>query len=313
MRLARLLSLCLVLLMLPTASGQDVMLGPIADLDQRLAQALSELEGAEGSRARAEAELSGLGAARAEAQRRVRDRARALYRMRRASALPVTGGFSAMLTHLGHSARLERMLARDVASLDELSRRSDALTAEIGRTTRLAENARAEAAAIENERRTLEVAEVEAALGSSRFAGVMERAFGGTITVHGEAPMDPAQAFEAQRGALLLPLSSPTRIEDTMRDDGAGLALGAAPGSAVRAVAAGRVAYAGRHSAYGRLVIVDHGGSYFTVYGALSSIGASVGDELPAGGALGVIDHEPLVFQVRRGSRALAPRPWLGL
>ena len=38
MRLARLLSLCLVLLMLPTASGQDVMLGPIADLDQRLAE-----------------------------------------------------------------------------------------------------------------------------------------------------------------------------------------------------------------------------------------------------------------------------------
>lgn len=308
-------TLVLSLGLLSPAHGQDTTSGPLAELDARLGEALSQLERAEADRARAEAELDGLAGARAEAQRVVRDRARALYRMRRAGALPVTGGFGAMLTHLGHAARLERMLARDVASLDDLLRRGDVLTEEIARTARTAEEARARSAALENERRALEIAEVEAALGSSRFAGVVERAFGsgGTLTVRDTTTNDPGRAFEALEGTLLLPVASPRRIEDVARGDGPALALDAGAGATVRTVAAGRVAFSGRHSDYGRLVIVDHGGSWFTVYGGMATIRAAVGDELPAGGSLGTLDREPLLFQVRRGTRALSPRSWLGL
>lgn len=300
------------------AFGQSIPV-PLADLDSQLGDALSTLERATADRARAEAELAGLADARASAQRRVRDRARALYRMRHAGALPLAGGFSALLAHLGRSARLNRMLEHDVASLAELRRRGDALTGEIARAETAGAEARDRATRLENERRSAEIAGLEAALGATTFRGVVEHALGpsagGSLVVRDAvgASSDPAGAFESLRGTLTLPVATPGRITEESRDDGAALSFVAASGSRVRAASAGRVAYAGRHSAYGRLVIVDHGGSYFTVYGGLGTIGVSVGDELPAGAGIGTLDRDPLLFQVRRGTRALPPRAWLGL
>jgi murein hydrolase activator len=309
------LALCLVA---APALGQSVVV-PLEDLDAQLGEALSTLERASADRARAEAELSGLADARAAAQRRVRDRARALYRMRHAGALPLAGGFSALLAHLGRSARLGRMLEHDLTSLAELRRRGDALTGEIARAETAGNEARDRVTRLESERRSAEIAGLEAALGASTFRDVVEHALGpstgGSLVVRDTATSasDPAGAFESLRGTLTLPIASPNRITEEARDDGAALSFAASPGSRVRAASAGRVAYAGRHSAYGRLVILDHGGSYFTVYGGLGTIGVSVGDELPAGASIGVIDRDPLLFQVRRGTRALPPRAWLGL
>jgi septal ring factor EnvC (AmiA/AmiB activator) len=291
-------------------------------IDAELSAALSNLEQASADRARAEAELTGLADVRATAQRRVRERTRALYRMRHTGALPLAGGFSALLTHMGRSARMRRMLTHDLDALDELSRRGDALRAEITRAEATSSTARAEVTRLESQRHDAEIAGLEAALGTSTFRGVVEHALGpstgGTIVLRDASAAvrdasDPAAAFEALRGTLTLPLVSPSRIEEVLRDDGAALALTAPSGSSVRAASAGRVAYAGRHSAYGRLLILDHGGSYFTVYGGLGVIRASVGDELRAGDPVGSLDREPLLFQVRRGTRALPPRPWLGL
>lgn len=295
-------------------------MGALADLDAEVSAALSELEQASADRARAEAELSGLAGARAEAQRRVRDRTRILYRMRHAGALPLSGGFVALLSHLGRTARLERMLTHDLGALDELRRRGDALALEVARAETASNEARARVARFENDRRNAEIAGLEAALGTSTFRGVVEHALGGSglgggsLVVRDALPSrDPAAAFEASSGTLALPLASPSRIEEVVRDDGAGLAFTAPSGSSVRAASSGRVAYAGRHSAYGRLIILDHGGSYFTVYGGLGTITASVGDEVAVGASLGSLDRDPLLFQVRRGTRALPPRPWLGL
>lgn len=296
-------------------------------IDTELSAALSTLEQASADRARAEAELSGLAEVRANAQRRVRERTRALYRMRHTGALPLAGGFGALLTHLGRSARMSRMLTHDLNALDELTRRGSALRAEITRAENAASTARAEVTRLEAQRHDAEIAGLEAALGTSTFRGVVEHALGpsagGTIVLRDVAGArevtgardtgDPAAAFEALRGTLTLPLASPSRIEEILRDDGAALSLTAASGSTVRAASAGRVAYAGRHSAYGRLLILDHGGSYFTVYGGLGVIRPSVGDELRAGDSVGSLERDPLLFQVRRGTRALPPRPWLGL
>jgi septal ring factor EnvC (AmiA/AmiB activator) len=85
----------------------------------------------------------------------------------------------------------------------------------------------------------------------------------------------------------------------------------------VRAVYAGRIAFADRYGPYGRIVIVDHGDHYYTVSGNLGSSDVKVGDEVTAGERLGTVGDEGqgamLYFEVRHGTETVTPAPWLGL
>jgi septal ring factor EnvC (AmiA/AmiB activator) len=85
----------------------------------------------------------------------------------------------------------------------------------------------------------------------------------------------------------------------------------------VRAVFAGRIAFADRYGAYGRLVIVDHGDHYYSVSGNLAGIDVKVGDEVSAGERLGSVGDEGrgpmLYFEIRHGTDTVPPTPWLGL
>lgn len=94
-----------------------------------------------------------------------------------------------------------------------------------------------------------------------------------------------------------------------------GLTLGTPAGAAVSAVAAGRVIFTGPFRSYGEVMIVDHGGGFFTVYGglgdALKDKGADVraGEPLAHAGAAG--DGGRVYFEIRRGTEALDPAAWL--
>jgi septal ring factor EnvC (AmiA/AmiB activator) len=85
----------------------------------------------------------------------------------------------------------------------------------------------------------------------------------------------------------------------------------------VRAVFGGRVAFADRYGAYGRLVILDHGDHYYSVSGNLATVDVKVGDEIGAGERLGTVGDEGhgamLYFEVRRGTETIAAGPWLGI
>ena len=70
-----------------------------------------EVERVRTRRARLDAEVEGLIGRRDGARRRIRDRVRALYRLRRAGVLPLAGGFEALLRHLARVDRLERQTA----------------------------------------------------------------------------------------------------------------------------------------------------------------------------------------------------------
>jgi septal ring factor EnvC (AmiA/AmiB activator) len=91
----------------------------------------------------------------------------------------------------------------------------------------------------------------------------------------------------------------------------------AAAGLPVRAVAGGRVRYAGWFRGYGRLVILDHGGGYYTVSGHLAELRVAVGDAVASGAEIGTVGDTgslsgPRVyFEIRRGAEALDPREWL--
>jgi septal ring factor EnvC (AmiA/AmiB activator) len=97
-----------------------------------------------------------------------------------------------------------------------------------------------------------------------------------------------------------------------------GLDIRARPGAPVRAVAPGRVAYAGWLRGYGNLLVVDHGGGYHTVVAHLARFSASVGAQVGAGDELGAVGDTgslkgPYVyFEVRKNGIAVDPAAWLG-
>jgi murein DD-endopeptidase MepM/ murein hydrolase activator NlpD len=294
----------------------------LAAIDARIAQALSEMEHASAERERATAELEGLAQGRAAANRRLRDHTRALYRMSRGGTLPIAGGFAAMLRHITRVKRLERMVEHDLASLDQLRRRAEALRAETLRLAEQVEAARARVERLQAEKAGLEEQARRGSLDASawvevpvsgplRAAETYDSATGYGIRVH-DAPPAPIH-FESQRGRLALPITAPRAIRESTREDGAGLEFDGARGAPVRAAAAGRVAFSGRHPSYGRMVILDHENGWFTVYSGLARVAVEVGDQVSRGMQLGTVEGEPLFFQVRRGTRAQDSRAWLGI
>lgn len=96
-----------------------------------------------------------------------------------------------------------------------------------------------------------------------------------------------------------------------------GVVFGAEQGAPVRAVAAGRVRYAGWFRGFGRLVIIAHGDSYFTVSGHLSEMFVAVGDRVSAGDTIGAVGDTgsltgpQLYFEIRLGGDPLDPGEWL--
>jgi murein hydrolase activator len=95
-----------------------------------------------------------------------------------------------------------------------------------------------------------------------------------------------------------------------------GIEIGAPEGAAVQAVHAGTVSFADPFSGFGNLVIVDHGGNNFTLYGYLGSTGVARGDAVDAGTELGRVGTAPagpaaLYFEVRIDGRSVDPVQWL--
>ncbi len=81
------------------------------------------------------------------------------------------------------------------------------------------------------------------------------------------------------------------------------------PGPVV-AVAPGKVVYADRFIGYGNLVIVDHGGGYYTLYANLSQIQTVVGAQLEKNNVLGFVE-DYLHFEIRHEGKPLDPLKWL--
>jgi murein hydrolase activator len=95
-----------------------------------------------------------------------------------------------------------------------------------------------------------------------------------------------------------------------------GIDLAAPEGFAVRAVHDGRVAFAEPFTGYGRLIIVDHGGNAFSLYGHLGSLYVARGQMVAAGTALGSVGRAPggepsLYFELRIDGRPVDPLQWL--
>ena len=113
-------------------------------------------------------------------------------------------------------------------------------------------------------------------------------------------------------GKIITPFGAAVDSVTKLKSFSPGIVIGCRPGTAVKAVAAGRVAYVGELRGYGNFVILDHGGNYFTTYAGLEQVIVSAGrlartgEELAQAGAEGKIR-----FELRQGRKALDPTEWL--
>jgi len=88
--------------------------------------------------------------------------------------------------------------------------------------------------------------------------------------------------------------------------------------SPVRAVAPGVVRYIG-NLGYGRVLIVDHGARYHTLYGHLADFRRTPGDMVQTGDVIGTVGasglyREPVLhFEIRYQGVAVNPMPWLAM
>jgi septal ring factor EnvC (AmiA/AmiB activator) len=87
--------------------------------------------------------------------------------------------------------------------------------------------------------------------------------------------------------------------------------------SLILSVHAGKAVYADYFQGYGNLLIIDHGMTYYTLYGHCAEFLAAVGDMVRAGqpvavvGDTGSLKGECLYFELRYKTKALDPLQWL--
>lgn len=241
---------------------------------------------------------------------RIARNTRALYRLTRAGMAPVAGGLSAVRGHVARVERLKRLLQADLQTLHERTQGDRvAYEAEVQASE---SNRVAPAQPTISTTAALRTVEAQAAV---RPQSDDERFYG--LRVHGEEATQ--EGFAAQRGRLASPVTGEVVVQDARRaeSDGAGLEFHVPAGTPVRAVSAGRVAFSDVYGNYGRLVILDHGDGYYTVYGGLGRVEVRVGDDLSRRARIGNVgsdrDGSALYFEVRKGTRALPPRAWVGL
>ncbi|MEX0899249.1 MAG: peptidoglycan DD-metalloendopeptidase family protein [Gammaproteobacteria bacterium] len=127
--------------------------------------------------------------------------------------------------------------------------------------------------------------------------------------------------FAALRGGLGWPARGGMLTRFGERRDGAprsrGLLIGASAGSDVRAIAYGRVAWAGWMPHYGNLLVLDHGNDYYTLYGHNQTLLREVGEWVRAGDVIAQVGDSggqpqpALYFELRKGRTPLNPQQWL--
>jgi septal ring factor EnvC (AmiA/AmiB activator) len=304
--------ICLALATSQSVRGQQ---GGISR-DVQVAGLLDELEAGTAKHERIERERAAISDEKARIRLTLRTHVRSLYKFTRPGLSPLLGGVEAVLGHVARIKHLRRVVQTQALRLKTREAQSMTLRAEAERLDQSLTSARGRLAGLEREPLPT-VAAMDATL-AAQDSGYRQPS---DDSFYGMRLVDPAPtaSFEAERGNLGSPVTGDVRIVPGQRaeGDGPGLEFRAPAGTPVRAVAAGRVAFSDRYGSYGRLVILDHGDGYYTVYGGLGAVEVRVGDDLSRQARLGSIgtDFSPsaLFFEVRKGTRALDPRSWLGL
>jgi murein hydrolase activator len=133
-------------------------------------------------------------------------------------------------------------------------------------------------------------------------------------------PIDNNDAFAHLRGKLAWPVGGKLVARFGEQRAGGvkwdGVLVATERGAPVRAVYGGRVIYADWLPGLGLLTIVDHGEGYMSLYGHNERLYKAVGERVSAGDTVGSAgdsggsNRPELYFEIRKGGKAVDPRPW---
>lgn len=128
-----------------------------------------------------------------------------------------------------------------------------------------------------------------------------------------------ADGFSRMQGRLKKPVDGvPTGLFGQNRSGGdvwKGVFYSTAPAT-VESIAAGTVSYAEELDGYGKVVVVDHGENYISIYAGLSEISVGKGYTVAAGSKIGTSGSLPdgeegLYLQIRYQGQVLNPSSWI--
>jgi septal ring factor EnvC (AmiA/AmiB activator) len=132
--------------------------------------------------------------------------------------------------------------------------------------------------------------------------------------------LSPDKPFSTLRGKLAWPVAG--RIihsYNSARNEKQrwrGVVISASGGSKVRAVAQGRVAFAGWMDGYGHLIIIEHDNNYMSLYGYNRTIYKREGEMVRANETIAAVgnssgqNQDALYFEIRQGTAPQNPARW---
>ena len=140
-----------------------------------------------------------------------------------------------------------------------------------------------------------------------------------------ELPPVPDRGFASQKGRMKMPVKG--EIVETFGKHKhpefnsytftKGIVIAAQIGTDVRAIYDGTVIFADYFKGYGNMIILDHGGGYFSLYAYASRILRKVGSEVNRGdtiAAVGDVDSpkgSALYFEIRQQGKPVDPSGWV--
>ena len=140
-----------------------------------------------------------------------------------------------------------------------------------------------------------------------------------------ELPPVADKGFAAQRGRLPVPVRGqvvgtygrhkhPEFNSYTINN---GISISAPSGTEIRSVYDGQVIFASAFKGYGNMIIIDHGGGYFSLYAHSSRILKGVGTKVSGNEAVALVGDTDspkgpmLYFEIRYQGKPIDPSPWL--
>jgi len=140
-----------------------------------------------------------------------------------------------------------------------------------------------------------------------------------------ELPPVPDRGFASQKGRMALPVRGNVietfgkhkHPEFNSYTFSKGLSIAAGAGTEIKSIYDGSVIFADYFKGYGNMVIVDHGGGYFSLYAHASKIMKKVGAEVARNETLatvGDVDSTKgpmLYFEIRHQGKPVDPAGWV--
>lgn len=135
-------------------------------------------------------------------------------------------------------------------------------------------------------------------------------------------PSINSRSFLSGKGTIPWPSSGAVRANFGTQKDKSfgsqiksnGLVITAVPGTRIKAIWPGRIAFSSPFKGYGNLIIIDHGNQYYSLYAQASHLTLAVGTVVDQGEVIttsGFEGRDSYYLEIRHGGTPVDPRKWL--